>query len=292
MKDWMSTKELASYLKVNEKLVYELIEKRGLPGTIITGKWLFKKDLVDLWLEQSMQNTSFHLSRLTDVLLVSGSNDLLLEKTLMKILPTLSFYSFCGSMGGIDIVREKKAHMAGIHLYSAEKDSYNVPFLSGLSDYVLVNFAFRRQGALLRKEMSQDIKSIKDLAGKSKKLVNRQKGSGTRVLLDELLKKEGIQPDKILGYENEVTTHLEVGLKIMRGEADFGLGIETVAKLLNLSFIPLARERFDIVIPKAYFFIPPVQSFLEIVRSRWFKDTAKDMGGYDTEEPGKVLHEG
>jgi len=292
MKDWMTTKELAAYLNVNEKLVYELIEKRGLPGTIITGKWLFKKELVDLWLEQSMQNTSFHLSRLTDVLLVSGSNDLLLERTLMKILPTLSFYSYCGSMRGIDIVKEKKTHMAGIHLYSAEKGNYNVPFLSSLSDYVLVNFAFRRQGALIRKELSEDIKGISDLAGKSKKLVNRQKGSGTRVLLDELLKKEGIPPDEIPGYENEVTSHLEVGLKIMRGEADFGLGIETVVNLLNLSFIPLARERFDIVIPKAYFFIPPVQSFLDTVRSRWFKDIAKEMGGYDTEESGKVLHEG
>ncbi len=291
MTEWLNTKELAKYLSVHEKKIYEFVDKRGLPGTRITGKWMFRKDLVDLWLEESMENTSFHLSRLTDVLLIAGSNDPLLEQTAKRILPTITFFSSLGSSRGLDIMRGKKAHLAGVHLYSPEKDEYNIPFLAGLPDIVVVNFAHRLQGILTGKGNPQKITGVRDLAGRRVRVINRQGGSGTRVLFDELLKDKGIPPGDILGYENEVATHLEVGLKIFEGKADAGLGIETVARYLDLEFLPIKKERFDLLIPRAYVSIKPILAFLETLRSDWFRDTARGLGGYDIGEAGKIIFE-
>ncbi len=291
MNEWMNTKQLARYLNVNEKLIYDFADKRGLPGTLITGKWLFKKDLVDLWLEESMKNTSFHLARLSDVLLAVGSNDLLLERTFERILPTVTFFSSTGSLRAIEVLKEKRAHLAGAHLFSDEKGTYNIPFIEGLAGTVVVNLAWRDQGLLCAKGNPLGLRGAADLAVKKARIVNRQKGSGTRLLLDDLLNKEGVRPTDLAGYDNEVSTHLDVGLRIHKGEADAGIGIQAVAGILDLQFIPLRKERYDILIPKIYFFIKPIQVFIETIRSDWFKKTSVELGGYDTGESGKIIYE-
>jgi putative molybdopterin biosynthesis protein len=120
-------------------------------------------------------------------------------------------------------------------------------------------------------------------------MINRQTGSGTRHYIDQELSKLGIDANKIKGYDDTVTTHLEVGLKILRREADTGVATGATARLLGLDFIPFIQERFDILIPKQRFFSPGIQTLLEIVGSRQFRRRVDAMGGYDTSESGRMI---
>ena len=120
-------------------------------------------------------------------------------------------------------------------------------------------------------------------------MINRQAGSGTRHYTDQQFSQLGIDANKIKGYDNAVTTHIEVGLHILRQEADAGIASSAAARLLGLDFIPLTRERFDIVIPKARFFSPGVQALLEIVGSRDFRSRVEALGGYDTSDSGRMI---
>jgi putative molybdopterin biosynthesis protein len=135
------------------------------------------------------------------------------------------------------------------------------------------------------------ITTLKDLAGKKPKFVNRQDGSGTRVLLDYRLKENGIDPAEISGYQKIANTHMEVALEVFSGSADAGIGILTAAKLLDLDFIPLATERFDLIIPTESYSSGAVKALREVLNSAEFKSHITKMGGYETRDTGKVVYE-
>jgi putative molybdopterin biosynthesis protein len=120
-------------------------------------------------------------------------------------------------------------------------------------------------------------------------MINRQAGSGTRTYLDYSLGRLKLNSRKLNGYETSVATHVEVGLRVLRGEADTGLATLTTARLLGLAFVPLVRERFDAIIPQERFFSPPIQTLLSIVGSREFRDAVEAMGGYDSSESGRII---
>jgi molybdate-binding protein len=133
------------------------------------------------------------------------------------------------------------------------------------------------------------VKGLADLARKGIRTINRQPGSGTRHYFDLELSNLGIRPEQIHGYEDTVATHLELGLRVLRKEADAGIATRTVAQLLGLEFVPLTRERFDILVPKERFFSQPVQILLDIIGSREFRNRVEMMGGYDTSESGRII---
>ncbi len=194
-----------------------------------------------------------------------------------------------GSLGGLFALRDGRSHLTAIHLLDPETQTYNLPYirkyLAGL-DVRLVHLLKRTQGLMVRKGNPKRVRSIRDLTRKDVQFVNRQRGAGTRVLLDYLLKQEGISPDEVPGYPNEVATHAMVAAEIEGGMADCGMGIEAAARALHLDFIPLAQEPYDLVIPEAFFHDRRLIAVLETIRSEAFRAAMRDLGGYDPSESG------
>jgi putative molybdopterin biosynthesis protein len=231
-------------------------------------------------------------------LVVLGSHDNtldLLATLLRRRNPRLRLSSgHVGSLGGLMALRQGRAHLGGSHLYDPETNSYNVPFiqkhLAGMP-LKLINLAWRQQGFIVLPDNPHDIQKVADLTRPGVRFINRQRGAGTRLLLDFLLQQEGIEPSSIQGYDREEYTHMAVAANVKSGTADVGLGILAAAKALALDFIPLTPERYDLVVPQATFEDPRFQELLEVIRSPEFQTAAKALGGYDLKDCGQILWE-
>ena len=298
MKKFLSTKEVAQFLGVNEKMVYTLVSEKGLPATKITGKWLFPRYLVEQWLE----NETINYPKPTDplppyhgLLIITGSNDILLDRTISlfnRLYPEhLAVFGNLGSMGGIRALRRNLCHIASSHLLQENGQDYNFGFAREELEQLpaVVNFCQREQGLLLAKGNPKGIQKIADLGKPGIKIVNRPLGTGTRLLLDGELKAAGIIGDQIEGYHRELQRHLDVGLEVLTGRADAGLGIRAVAGLLSLDFIALRWERFDFLILKDRFFEKGVQLFLGLLPEVAFRELTQDLEGYDMSLCSKML---
>jgi len=194
-----------------------------------------------------------------------------------------------GSLGGLIAIQEERAHLAGIHLLDEETGEYNYPYVKRVlpgREVAIVHLAYRIQGLMFVRGNPKRIKGIADLKRPDITFVNRQKGAGTRVLLDIQLRQLGISPKEIKGYQRELDTHLAVGLSIAHGEADVALGIEAAARSCNIDFLPLFRERYDLVIPIANYRGQLLASLLRTVTSDEFKAVVNKAGGYDTSQTG------
>lgn len=198
-----------------------------------------------------------------------------------------------GSLGGLIALQEERAHLAGIHLLDEETEEYNYPYIKRIlpgSEVAVVHLVYRIQGLMFSRGNPKQIKGIADLTRPEITFVNRQKGSGTRVLLDINLHRLGIPVSKIKGYEREMNTHVAAGLSVTRGEADVALGIEAAARSCNLDFLPLFRERYDLVMPRANYRSKLLAPLLNIVISDEFRAVIDKVGGYDTTETGTVTY--
>ena len=194
-----------------------------------------------------------------------------------------------GSLGGLFALRDGKAHFTGIHLLDPGTQTYNLPYIKRhLPDTKMrvIHLVERTQGLLVTRGNPKDIRDIRDLARSEVQFVNRQRGAGTRVLLDFLLSEAAISPDAVSGYTNEVATHSMVAAEIQGGMADCGMGIEAAARAMDLDFIPLATEPYDLVIPEAFIEDARLQIFLEVIASGTFRKTIQLLGGYDPSESG------
>ena len=294
----LDTKEVANYLNINEKQVYHLIKKGRIPATRITGKWLFPKRLIDEWIEtKAKENLTLTPSpaSLSDHMIVLGSNDLSLDYLLARLRQrfpeSIIVSGNVGSMAGLQALKEGRAHLSAIHLLDSRTGQYNLPYLKG-EKLVLVNLVYRDQGLMVSPGNPLKIRGLLDAVRKKARFINRQGGSGTRLLLDSLLQDSKIGPAKVVGYQKEVATHLEVGIEILRGKADAGLGVLSVARYLGLDFIPLTKERFDLLIPEEYFFAPQIQSLLALLGSKDFRERVQELGGYDTTDSGTIIQRG
>ncbi len=220
----------------------------------------------------------------------------LLANILKKRNPKLSLSSaHVGSMGGLMALKKGEAHMAGTHLLDEETGAYNVPFIQrilGGIGVVLINLVYRQQGLIVLKGNPKDIRDFNDLTRKDVIFINRQSGSGTRLLTDKYLKENNISPKDIRGYEREEYTHMGVASAVLTGIADTGMGILAAAHALEMDFIPLAKERYDIAIPAEYIETEKISALLKIIReSREFRDSVEKLGGYDISDMGKVMYE-
>ncbi|MEW6671175.1 MAG: helix-turn-helix transcriptional regulator [Thermodesulfobacteriota bacterium] len=299
MRNLMTTKEVAQFLEVNEKMVYTLVAEKGLPATKVTGKWLFPRHLVEQWIEVHTSNyprQTAHLPPYEGILIITGSNDPLLDRSI-SLFNTLypdhiAVFGNLGSMGGLRALRQNRCHIASSHLLQEDEAEYNFAFaareLGALP--AVINFCRREQGILVQRGNPKKIAAVADLGAAGIRIVNRPLGTGTRLLLDRELVKAGVDGSAVKGYQHEVGRHLDVGLEILSGRADAGPGIRAVAGLLDLDFIPLRWERFDLLVSKDRFFDEGVQLFLGLLVEKTFKETAAQYTGYDVEFSGKMVY--
>jgi putative molybdopterin biosynthesis protein len=225
-----------------------------------------------------------------------GSHDLaldLLSNALARRSPGASLASAnVGSLGGLLALARGEAHLAGSHLLDEETGEYNVSYIRrhlGDRKVVLVHLAGRVQGLIVPRGNPRQLATLTDLARPDILFVNRQRGSGTRVLLDYELKKMGIEPRTMRGYEREEYTHLAVAADVASGAADVGLGILAAARALDLEFVPLFNEQYQLVIPCEHYEAPILAPLLEIVRDSAFARQVDGLGGYDVTDMGRVV---
>jgi len=296
---FLDTREVAQYLGINEKQVYTLIHGRGLPGTKITGKWLFPRHLVDRWVEAHVANvppeTPF-LDRAEGILLLAGSDDPLLTWTVglyrdqfPNIIP---LQSRAGSRDGLLALKRGVCHIACVHLMNPGSEDYNSSYLAETfgEEVVAVAFAYRTQGLLTAPENPLALEDLADAVKMGVRWAGRKEGTGTHLLFDREMDRMGLDPKPLEDRALIVGSHMEVGLAVLRGEADAGLAIEAVAELLGLHFVPLRKERFDLAIKKSNFFRQPVQDFLGLLRTEEFAGLSAKLVGNDISDAGKVVY--
>jgi len=239
------------------------------------------------------------LAGLDRVLVHIGSHDNILDLLANELMglpePLRLVSSHVGSMGGLTALKNGSALFAGCHLFDPETRDFNFPFLKkhlpGL-DLVVLNLAIRHQGLIVAKGNPKGIHGVADLARPEVGFINRQRGAGTRILLDHHLAVAGIAPALVRGYDREEFTHMAVAVNVLTGAADCGLGIFAAAKALGLDFAPLAHERYDLVIPAAYLDDPRIQTLRAVIETAAFQERMQALGGYETTLTGKVMQPG
>jgi molybdopterin molybdotransferase/putative molybdopterin biosynthesis protein len=200
-----------------------------------------------------------------------------------------------GSMGGIMAIRRGEAHLAGTHLIDKESGEYNIPFIKHFLPHTplqLINLCYREQGLIVQKGNPLAIKSFDDIRERKLSFINRQNGAGTRLLTDKILKEQGIDPNAISGYDHEEYTHMSVAAAIAGGSVDAGMGIRAAAVALNLDFVPVTEERYDLILPLKFLEDRKVEIVLSLMRTNQeFRTRVLALGGYDLRDCGKIMYE-
>lgn len=292
MPELMNTHEVAEYLRLKERKVYELIAMRLIPCTRITGKWLFPKALIDLWI---MQNTDCQPA-LKPVAaappVIAGSHDPLLEWATRESDCELALLVE-GSLDGITRLAERQALACGLHVLDPASRRYNVDLVEQtLAGYqvVALEWAWREQGLIVESRNPLAITGLADLSARQIRFVDRQQEAGSHLLLTYLLSEQGSSLADLHIALPPARSETDVALAVLEDKADAGFGIAAVARQFRLDFIPLHRERYDLVIGRRDYFEPPFQSLLEFARSPRFMERAADLGGYDISGLGRVVY--
>jgi putative molybdopterin biosynthesis protein len=218
----------------------------------------------------------------------------LLGNALGRRHPGLSLSSaHVGSMGGLIALKKGEAHVAPTHMLDEETGEYNMPFIRRFlpdRDVVLVNLVHRTQGLMVLPGNPKGIAGLADLARQDVAFINRQRGAGTRMLLDMKLSALGIAPGSVTGYAREEYTHMAVASAVSTGLADTGLGVLSAARALGLDFIPVMAERYDLAIPAEHLEIPMVAALLGVIREdAGFRAALEALGGYGLEQTGRIV---
>lgn len=237
-----------------------------------------------------------NLDDIENTIVSIGSHDLIMDMFSNYIHKSNSKYNLSsahvGSMGGIMSLRRKETHISPIHLLDENTGKYNISFIVKYlnnMNIVLVKGVKRIQGFMVNKNNPKNISNFIDIANNDIIFVNRQKGAGTRLLTDYMLKKNKISASNIIGYEREMTTHMAVAAAVASGSADVGVGVYSAAKAMGLDFIPISEEEYDFAIPEEYLKDNKIQLFIEILKDKDFQTEIEKLGGYKFEEAGKLI---
>lgn len=227
-------------------------------------------------------------------ILIVGSDDLALNviaDCLKELYPPIALsIKPTGSLGGLIALTKGYCLLATCHLLDPESGHYNIQYIKRYLkdiDVIVIRLFWRQQGLILRKGNPHDVKGLEDLMDGKLRFVNRQRGSGTRILLDHLLTSKGLERQRIMGYNEEVPTHMAVAMAVKDGRADVGLGIRAAASALDLDFLPLVKEPFDLVLPKKALEDERVKGLLEVLSSQELRERIEALGGYDLSELGE-----
>ena len=231
-------------------------------------------------------------------LVAIGSHDNILDlmaNFLHRLSPPVRLSSaHVGSMGGIMAIRRGEAHFGGSHLLDEDSGEYNVSFIKRfLSDLPLklINLCYREQGFIVSKGNPFNIQAFTDIIAKDLSFINRQKGAGTRLLTDKILRDSGLEPEQIAGYNHEEYTHMNVAAAVLSGSVDVGMGIRAAALALELDFVPIAEERYDLIVPTLFLDDARIKAALELMSNDTFRSRIEDLGGYNLRNCGSVMYE-
>jgi len=319
----LTPQEVADKLKIAKNTVYNLIKRGELKGYRVGNKVRVDIKDVEAYInstktrsagvyrqqqQQKINNESSPSAEVYSSLQVNpsraGSFVICGQDVILDILSrhlenhpngVRALRSYVGSYNSLYALYNGNVDLASAHLWDGDSGQYNVPFVRRMlpgTPAVIINLAYRMQGFYVARNNPKGIKGWQDLNRSDIVFINREKGSGTRILLDEQLMKLRIPNSSIKGYNNEVTSHLAVASAVARGEADIGLGNEKAAlQVKDVDFIPLQKERYDLVIKKEDIEKPPFRTVIEIIRSEAFKKELMGIGGYDLNDLGVVVGE-
>lgn len=287
--DLMTVGEVAQYLRVKDRTVYHLVRTNRIPFCRLSGKLLFPRRLVDQWLADSAEHAGTRAAPAPAPPVVAGSHDPLLEWALRESGCGLAMLA-SGSVDGVQRLAGAQAIACGLHVRGAEPSTYNVDFVASRlrgSDFVMSEWARREQGLVVARKNPLRIAAVSDLV--RRRVALRQEGSGSQMLLDALLAEAGLSAEQLHPVERRAQTHTDVALMVAEGKADCGLAVRAVATQLSLDFVPLAWERFDLVIRRWDYFEPPIQRLLAFARSSALTARAQELGGYDVQQLGRIV---
>ncbi len=283
----MDTREVAAYLRLKERRIYDLARRHAIPHVRATGKLLFPRRQIDAWLAAK----SGAATESQPAPIIAGSHDPLLEWAARASASGLAVLA-CGSRAGIERLAKGHATVAAIHWRDQVSGSDNVPLVRATltdNDIVMLEWARRTQGLLLAPGNPLRIRKLEDLKKKGARVVPRQVDAGSHRLLEHLLNEAGVAPGAIAWLPRAAHAETDLAAAIADGRADAGLGIEAAAHAHGLAFIPLATERMDLVLRRRDAFEPPLQALLTFARSAEFAEQAKSLTGYDVANVGRVV---
>ncbi|WP_444984590.1 substrate-binding domain-containing protein [Halomonas mongoliensis] len=286
---YLTTAEVADYLRLKERKIYDLVRQGEIPCVRVTGKLLFPRQSLDLWLMSHLEGDQASRRPVPSVL--AGSQDPLLEWAVRESGSGLALLCH-GSGDGVRRLLGGDAMLAGLHLLDPESGRYNEPArlgLGGMRDLVMVRWARRRQGLLLAPDNPLGIAGLADLAHPEVRVAHRQPDAGAARLLGLLLAREGIDSECLTLAGHPSLSEDDLALSIRQGEADVGLGVEAAARRQGLAFLPLHEESFDLALRRRSYFEPPIQRLLAFAREPRFAERAEALGGYDIGELGRVV---
>jgi putative molybdopterin biosynthesis protein len=286
---FLTTKEVAALLHVKERKIYDLAAAGEIPGTRALGKWLFERAAIDAWLGQHGNGADVVLKAPPNVIL--GSHDPLLEWAVRESGSGLAMY-LDGSMDGLERFGAGEGIVAGLHVRDAATGDWNVPAVRETvpsAAAVLVEWAWRERGLVVAEGNPLGLKGVADLKGK--RLTTRQEGAGAQVLLTDLLSEAGIDTMGVKSLPPSRTEN-DTALAVLEGEADAAFGLHCLARQFRLDFVPVIRERFDLLVSWREWFQPPMQRLIAFTRTPEFAKKASSLAGYDVSGLGTVHHNG
>lgn len=309
-KNALSTQEVAGILHVSKSTIYDLIKRGEIRSYKVGRKVRFTEDDVNEYISrsrdiQSVMSTpdsnesGFNLmggNKKTDGFIICGQ-DLILDvlSNYMRLHDVPALRAYIGSYDSLISLYRNKVNVASVHLWDSDTNTYNTPYVRRLLPgipTVVIHLTCRMQGLYVQKGNPKEITTWDHFSRDDITMINREQGAGSRVLLDENLRLLGIYGSSIKGYENETQSHLAVASAVSSGKADVAVGNEKIARQVdNIDFIPLQKERYDLVVRKEYLHTTEMQTLLKIIRSDAFKNEFEHIGGYDTSEMGKVVAE-
>lgn len=306
----LSTQDVAEMLRVSKSTIYALIKKGEINSYTVGRKVRFTESDIEDYISRSKKSQSlinlssndlatFNLSgseKKQDSFIICGQ-DLILDilSNYMRLHNIPALRAYIGSYDSLISLYKSKVNVASAHLWDSDTDQYNVPYVKRLLPgipTVIIHLTCRMQGLYVAKGNPKHITTWADFGRKDITMINREYGAGSRVLLDENLKLLGIPGNLIRGYLKESQSHLAVASAVGSGEADLAIGTEKIAQQVgNIDFIPLKKERYDLVVKKGEFQTFEIQTLLNIIRSIAFKNEFGNIGGYDISDMGKIVAE-
>lgn len=288
----LNVHEVAAYLNIKERTVYDLVRKGSIPCSKVAGKWLFPQDLVEQWVSRGLQGP-VGARPAPPPPVVAGSHDPLLEWALRESACGLALLPG-GSLDGLRRLAAREALVCGMHVLDAT-GGYNAETLREAlpgRSVVLIQWVWRSQGLVTAPGNPKGVTEAGHLLRSDVRFIAREPEAGTHLLLTHLLAEAGLQqatpPKPVLVARSQT----DVGLAIVEGRGDAGLAVEAVARQLRLEFQPLHRERYDLAMERRDYFEPPFQRLLSFTRSSAFRERAAELGGYDIGGVGTVHYNG
>jgi len=303
-KSALSAQDVADMLDVSKNTIYNMVKKGDLKSYNVGRKVRFTESDVNAFINRShasldAQQTASALPvgvQANNGFIICGQ-DIILDvlSSYMRSYGIPALRAFIGSYDGLMLLYKNKVSVASSHLWDSETDEYNIPYIKRLlpgTSAVVIQLTYRMQGLYVQKGNPKNIKGWEDFRRDDITMINREYGAGSRVLLDENLKLLEITGSSIKGYATEKQTHLDVASSVSGGKADVAVGIEKIARQVdNIDFIPMKKERYDLVVKKEHINTHEVSAMMNIINSDAFKQEFANIGGYDTSGIGKIIAE-